>query len=677
METRRVQLVQNGYNPTPVHGKAAILKGWSQHRANEATARQWTRSNPAARNTGIVLGETLVAIDVDILDSALAEELVSIAADLGDGVPLIRIGQAPKTLLLFRTNRPHSKRTTGKYRRAEGEKEQGVEILAAGQQFVADGIHPDTGKPYHWIGASPLSIPADRLPLIDSDMLDSFLRLADDRLGAMGWPQIRPATGVRQPDLFEDVLGAQVAPATIDECKRILADLPTWRCDDRESYIRVGMALHHNFSGSAEGFDLWEQWSRQSSKFVAADIRRDWRSFKERKNEIVTLGTLIDWAQAEREARRERELQNEVEALDDLPPEEQMQESNKPARLQFFTPSQCADLPNRGYVVKGFIAPGDVACLFGAPGAGKSMIAPYLGYAVAQGRQAFGMRTRSGKVFYLPMEDEAGMRQRVRALREQHGDADNFFVVSGVDLASDGGKLDLMREIKRQRPALIVIDTLAAAFPGLEENSSDSMSRVVKLGRELAKFGAAVLFVHHSTKASDGTPRGHSVLNGALDVSMELAPADENGVVRGRLRKNRNGTCERDIAFRIKSHEFGLDEDGDPVTAGYCEPCQPGSAPKSLRLTAPQKEALTILRDMAGHVRDKQEDVPLEAWRLACKQSAKICASENPETVRKAVQRAIEGLLRTGLVAKWGDFVRLDSGDDDWDDDLDDLDEVE
>ncbi len=45
------------------------------------------------------------------------------------------------------------------------------------------------------------------------------------------------------------------------------------------------------------------------------------------------------------------------------------------SRLTFLTPDQCASLPARDYLVKGMIAPEQVGCIFGDPGAGKSLIA--------------------------------------------------------------------------------------------------------------------------------------------------------------------------------------------------------------------------------------------------------------------------------------------------------------
>ena len=119
------------------------------------------------------------------------------------------------------------------------------------------------------------------------------------------------------------------------------------------------------------------------------------------------------------------------------------------------------------------LAPGDVGCIFGAPGAGKSLIAPHLAYCIARGEHAFGMRTRQGTVFYVAAEDPHGMRGRVKALRITHGEADGFRLVEGLSDLLSHGSLDLAElrgAVAKDRPALIIIDTLAMAFPGLEAN---------------------------------------------------------------------------------------------------------------------------------------------------------------------------------------------------------------
>lgn len=122
-----------------------------------------------------------------------------------------------------------------------------------------------------------------------------------------------------------------------------------------------------------------------------------------------------------------------------------------------------------------------MAAIVGAPGVGKSLIAPRLGYAVAQGSPVFGLKVRRGGVMYVAAEDETGMRARVAALREEYGDAPAFTLVGGgTSLFPDGDYKALCAAVKARRPALIVIDTLAMAFSGLswyEEHLIETRNR--------------------------------------------------------------------------------------------------------------------------------------------------------------------------------------------------------
>lgn len=417
--------------------------------------------------------------------------------------------------------------------------------------------------------------------------------------------------------------------------ERITLALTHIPADDRDMWLRVGMALHAESGGRDDGFEAWSAWSKQSAKFDAKDQRRTWASFRSRERSVA-LGTIFHLAES-------------------FAPKGAAAVSH----LTFLTPAECEISPSRGYVVKGLMAPGDVGCIFGAPGAGKSLIAPHLGYAVAQGQDAFGMRTKVGEIFYVAAEDPLGMRGRVTSLKIAHGDAPGFVLVEGVSdlLSADSPDLSALADaVERRRPALIFIDTLAMAFPGLEENSAEPMGRVISAARSLASHGAAVVLIHHDTKAEGSTPRGHSLLNGALDFALHVK-RDEFGVVRATLTKNRNGPCDRDIAFRIDTRSLGTDEDGDQITAALVDEFAPGAAKGSPKLSASANAALVHLRcmledrhgqspDMSGSVRVSEAD-----WRRACVDGREVSASDNPDSRQKAFTRAYQTLAREGLLS--------------------------
>lgn len=455
-----------------------------------------------------------------------------------------------------------------------------------------------------------------------------FIDLADDldagALGKDGKPYGRPAANDDSYDYDDDDLDLEPEP-DVERIRYALDIIPAEEMERYGTWLETGQALNHEFGGDPEGLDLWDEASQRCPSYDRDELERKYASFGNFGGKPVTIASLYRLAKiyAPKTMRAQ-------------------------GGLIFETPAECANAPMQPYVVKGMIAEGDIGCIFGPPGAGKSLLAPFICYQVALGESAFGMRTKQGRVFYCAAEDATGLRQRVAALRIRQGDAPELRVVSGIsDLFSDDSPdLDqLLEAVEFETPKLIVIDTLAMAFPGLEENDSTGMGRVVAVGRKLAEHGAAVIFVHHGTKADGSTPRGHSVFNGALDFSMQVTK-DDQGIVRGNLRKNRRGTTEKDIAFKIGVEKLGEDEDGDPITAAVAEELSAGEAARQPGLTPQQRTALQILEELEG-----EGTVNLQRWAEVTSERYRISDSPNPKSRQTAFRRAREALLKAGLIS--------------------------
>lgn len=285
------------------------------------------------------------------------------------------------------------------------------------------------------------------------------------------------------------------------------------------------------------------------------------------------------------------------------------------------TPDDCEAQPPKPYVVKGLIGQGDLVVIFGHPSAGKSLLAPYIAYAVARGDRVFGRRVRQGRVLYIAAEDGEGMMARVKAMRRRTGPAPDFRLLpKAIDLrAPDSPALaELDTYVRWFRPSVIVIDTVFRAFPGLLENEAGDMGHVVKVCRDLAAIcGSAVIVLAHPAKDGGTTPGGHRLLNVDADITLQVEGSG-NGLRTVRLGKNRSGPSDTTFTFGKEVEDLGKDEDGDEITAPIAAEVEQTEAdrlrPKKAKLS--DRPAL-LLRELENALAEQGEpaepkpDMPL------------------------------------------------------------------
>jgi hypothetical protein len=265
---RRLRLRSNHYSPIPLYGKnPGVCDRWqwqTKHDASIEEIEHWQVSFPDARNTGL-LTKFCPAFDIDILHAEAVRAIEDLVrerfADFGR--ILVRRGRAPKAAVLFRTSEPFRKITrlfTAPEGFAPEDRDQRLEFLADGQQIVAYGEHPDTGRPYEWIGGSPDNVPIDQLPDITADaakdVAAAAARILVDQFGYK--PKI---SSIGLDDCGgEHVAGEAQAPARLIE--RALAVIPNdggW-----DEWNRIGMAIFAGTGGSEAGFQLFDEWSGRS-----------------------------------------------------------------------------------------------------------------------------------------------------------------------------------------------------------------------------------------------------------------------------------------------------------------------------------------------------------------------------------------------------------------------------
>jgi hypothetical protein len=331
-----------------------------------------------------------------------------------------------------------------------------------------------------------------------------------------------------------------------------------------------------------------------------------------------------------------------------------------PRGIHILSPRECELVAAPEYVWKGICARGNHTGVIGEPGAGKSALVACIGYRVAQGIGVFGHRTRKVSVLYIAAEDGHGMTQRVRALFKTLGDAPNFHLQPAPVnfLSQDTKDIPVIEElISRLQPGLIIVDTIAAAFPGLAENDADEMSRVVKVARGFTRIcNSAVLTTHHTPKGGT-TPRGHSVLNGDYDATLYVSgERDQPRTVS--MGKNRNGPSSRTYSFTLISFPLGTDADGDLVTAVLAEPSAIENAASKLAdkeklLRDAPAIMLRELRDLLGRegqmVKPDSDHPSVKAVERASLRRRLIDRGWFRDDVLSREGNTVTGLLRPGF----------------------------
>lgn len=291
---RALRLKARGYVVVPIqrgykgpHGRYAV--GWQNEDPTEEQLRRLAEGDFRDGNIGINTRFT-PAIDLDVYDEEIAQAMEDYLAERYGDI-CVRVGQAPKRLIVFRTTTPFRKMFAAF---SDGRTNHKIEVLGNGQQFVAYGIHPDTKKPYTWTSLDePLGVSAGDLPTLShvdaQEIIEHFTILCEGR----GWKKLSSSMGgVVRDDADDGLDGIKPILALTDEKIQETLDLLPNDEADYDDWLTVGCALHHQFQGGQEGLELWHEWGSRSSKYDAADTNRRWRSFGHGPA-TVTFATLL------------------------------------------------------------------------------------------------------------------------------------------------------------------------------------------------------------------------------------------------------------------------------------------------------------------------------------------------------------------------------------------------
>lgn len=217
--------------------------------------------------------------------------------------------------------------------------------------------------------------------------------------------------------------------------------------------------------------------------------------------------------------------------------------------------------------VKGLLPTTGIAAIFGPSSSGKSFLAKDLAVRIALGLDWFGYRTKACPVTYVMLEAEAGLRNRVAAWEAYNSVTipNNFRALAQPFQLSEPEQVE---ELGALLPAggLVIIDTLNRSAPGLDENSSQDMGRILAGMKRLQEItDGLVLVVHHTGKDTSKGMRGHSSLHAALDAAIEVErSAASRFWSAAKVKDSEDG---KQVAFQLHHIVLGKDPDGDEISS--------------------------------------------------------------------------------------------------------------
>ncbi|MEM6812507.1 MAG: AAA family ATPase [Pseudomonadota bacterium] len=279
--------------------------------------------------------------------------------------------------------------------------------------------------------------------------------------------------------------------------------------DDRSTWIDFGIALKNDFD--EDGFEVWDDWSRQSSKYVNGECEEKWKEFSGKGD--IHIASIFYLAK-----KNGYVLSNIPHPCS--PDEDFGVFYETDLSVQSASDFEGKALPIQKFVINDFLIAGAPASLYGDPGVGKSTVALQICSSIALGRDFMGFETNQSKCLILSCEDDLDeMHRRLSRICKEHGykfkDFKNNLLLccrAGNDnvLVNYPGQgnppintdlyEDILSFIKNENIEFLVIDNIANVFGGNENDRTEAtqfMSPIYKLCVEL---GITVLLLGHPPK---------------------------------------------------------------------------------------------------------------------------------------------------------------------------------
>jgi hypothetical protein len=246
----------------------------------------------------------------------------------------------------------------------------------------------------------------------------------------------------------------------------------------------------------------------------------------------------------------------------------------KSKRFKLLSITDVLNQTDTRWLVKGLLPGKGLGAIYGASNSGKSFLVIDLLMSLCQGENWFALKVPEPRpVVYLALEGGGGIKNRLKAYLKHHeipAPANFHLIIDAFDIRNQAP--NLLETIIDINPAMVCIDTLNQSAPGSDENSNADMTDIISQAQKISTaINGLVLLVHHTGKDASKGLRGHSSLNAALDIAIEVQSETVKSPKLFRVTKSKDGSCDISGTFKLKVVELGIDSDGDKITSCIVE----------------------------------------------------------------------------------------------------------
>ena len=249
----------------------------------------------------------------------------------------------------------------------------------------------------------------------------------------------------------------------------------------------------------------------------------------------------------------------------------------------------CSQPSPISWLVKRWIQSQALVMVHGPSGGGKTFVVLDWCLRMASGIEDWaGHKVRQGNVVYLAGEGHHGLRGRVAAWKHHHqaGSLAMWLSKDGCDLNTPAGYLKVVEQVRmlKDRPSVIVVDTLHRFLQGDENSAQDAKTMLDACNALMMEFDCSVILVHHTgvSEEAQHRARGSSAWRGALDIEISIIPGKDDQPMQIVQRKSKDAELAETIYVELQQVAIPgwRDEDDQQVTSAVIVQTQAPIAPK-------------------------------------------------------------------------------------------------